>query len=259
MARQFNRSSAALLLVLCVGNVAHADSDAQKSSRVDATIDEMATSNAALPDTGVRTDISETELRKVLEKNGVNLDDLQKSAILARQKITPMLGLDNKSLGGKEHSVDGVNSELLVFVSFSMPKASLERAIRDARQTGAVLVLRGMKNNRMGDTLAGSKALTGGMGASWQMSSVEYKSLGITAVPTTVMRMGAKRITECEANSQTSCIAQPWYGVEGDVSIEYALEQMVKHVPEASHEAGLYLARLRQASIANGLPGQPNE
>ena len=47
--------------------------------------------------------------------------------------------------------------ELMVFVSFSMPKESLERIVLQSEMTGAVLVLRGLKGNsltRMGEEVA---------------------------------------------------------------------------------------------------------
>ena len=47
--------------------------------------------------------------------------------------------------------------ELMVFVSFSMPKEALERIVAQSEKSGAVLVLRGLKGNslsRMGEELA---------------------------------------------------------------------------------------------------------
>lgn len=230
----------------------------RKNEVVDRALDEIVRRDAPLTDPGLRKDITEEQLRSVLKQNGIQLDELLKSTSRAREEMTTILGLDKESMGAPKNVIRNTDSQLLIFVSLDMPRTSLDRAIRDARQAQGVLVLRGMKNGRMQDTLSAVNTLSNGLKSGWQITSLEYRDFGITVVPTVVLRMGAKRITACEADSLNSCVLQPWYGVEGDVSIEYALEQIMKHAPESTAEVEKYLAMLREGADANGLQRKLN-
>jgi conjugal transfer pilus assembly protein TrbC len=262
MAKQFNRTAASVVAMFCIAATLSAnagnEADAKKRAFVDAAIDEIEASDAKLPDLDVRTNFTEEELKQVLDNNGISLDSMLKSVSKAKEQMAPMLGIENILKQQQNRSPTEKDSQLMVFVSLDMPRPSLERIVRDARQAQAVLVLRGMKNNKMGDTIGAATALKDGLEAGWQISSLEFRDIEVTVVPTTVLRMGAKRITACEADSKTSCVSQPWYGVEGDVSIEYALEQIIKHAPESTQEAGKYLATLRKGGVENGLSGRNN-
>lgn len=73
--------------------------------------------------------------------------------------------------------------ELMVFVSFSMPKEALERIVAQSEKSGAVLVLRGLKGNslsRMGEELA---ALVGKRNVTAIIHPPAFKQFKVAQVP----------------------------------------------------------------------------
>lgn len=223
---------------------------------IDATLEQMERGLTDLQRPQIATLPTDKDLKEMLERNGVRYEDLQRTVREARAQALPLLGLAPESANGKAARSGGEqpDSQLRLFVSFDMPKASLERLVQDARLSGGVLVLRGMRNNRLKDTYSAIRGLKDGEKAAWQISSHEFREYNIEVVPTTMVRMGPHEVTKCRANQDASCIEQQWYAVEGDVSIEYALEKMKVASPEVTREANVYLARLRPGAEPNGLP-----
>jgi conjugal transfer pilus assembly protein TrbC len=137
---------------------------------------------------------------------------------------------------------------LMVFVSLSMPVASLERLVDDARRTGAVLVLRGIQNRSLKATKATIQQLIGQRRVAWRIDPPLFKALRIEAVPTYVLMDSSQAALPCGAPGQEEgagqCGQPPHTRVAGDVSIGRALLAMAESDPGAATLAASYLRRL---------------
>jgi conjugal transfer pilus assembly protein TrbC len=86
----------------------------------------------------------------------------------------------------------GNASDLMIFVSFSMPAERLREYSRQARQWGASLVLRGMRGGSMKLTLASAKPLNPGR-ADWTIHPALFKRFSVASVPAIVLADGQGR------------------------------------------------------------------
>lgn len=126
--------------------------------------------------------------------------------------------------------------DLLVFVSFSMPKASLDRLAQQASQAGAALVFRGFKNNSIKDTVTAFQPLAK-RGAGALIDPPAFEHYKIHAVPEFMLAQGKPG---CQGDGCYSHVLT----VEGDVSLGYALTRMASAHDPLSGEAQARLARL---------------
>jgi len=132
-------------------------------------------------------------------------------------------------------------TELMVFVSFSMPKGSLERIVAESERTGAVLVLRGLKGNsltRMGEEIA---QLVGKRNVTAIVHPPAFTQFKITQVPALVLAQSsqANRIGTDGCASPSSFVK-----VDGDVSQGYALDLIERQAPSWTEQARRFAARL---------------
>ena len=131
---------------------------------------------------------------------------------------------------------------LRIFVTLDMPQGSLRRLVDQAERAGAVLVLRGLKNQSMRQTVAAVSELLGQRRAGWVIDPEAFERYGIEAAPTFLLTMG-EDAPPCSATTCT--VPRPFVSVSGDVSLDYALEHMARRQPGAAAVAGPYLSRLR--------------
>ena len=131
--------------------------------------------------------------------------------------------------------------DLLVFVSFSMPDASLERLARDAAKANAVLVFRGPKDGSLKKTLQAFEPLAK-LGASAIIHPEAFVRNRVDAVPVYVL--GTVAGEGCDA---TSASCREGLRLAGDASLEYILERMAQASQPLASEAERRLARLRGA------------
>ena len=130
--------------------------------------------------------------------------------------------------------------DLLVFVSFAMPRASLERLAADAARTGAVLVFRGPKDGSLRKTLQAFEPLAR-RGASAILHPEAFTHHRIQAVPAYVLG----NVGGCQAGSDdTAC--QDVLRVSGDASLGFILERMARANHPLAAAAEARLARLRE-------------
>lgn len=132
-------------------------------------------------------------------------------------------------------------AELMVFVSFSMQKGSLERIVAESERTGAVLVLRGLKGNsltRMGEEIA---HLVGKRNVTAIVHPPAFTQFKITQVPALVLAQSlqANRIGTDGCASPSSFVK-----VDGDVSQGYALDLIERQAPSWTEQARRYAAKL---------------
>jgi conjugal transfer pilus assembly protein TrbC len=136
--------------------------------------------------------------------------------------------------------------ELMVFVSFSMPKETLERIVLQSEKSGAVLVLRGLKGNsltRMGEELA---ALVGKRNVTAIIHPPAFKQFKVTQVPSLVLAQPAQasKIGEDGCASTTSFIK-----VDGDVTQDYAFDLIERQAPAWAEAARRYAAKLAERRL----------
>jgi conjugal transfer pilus assembly protein TrbC len=126
--------------------------------------------------------------------------------------------------------------ELMIFVSFSMPAASLKRLLSQARQVGASLVLNGFKDNSL-------KATTQAIGELGEASGAilinpnAFAKYEIKSVPTVVL---AKPDAGTQVNDAGCALPDTYVSIVGDVSLAYALDEIVKRSKPFSELAGRY-------------------
>ena len=129
--------------------------------------------------------------------------------------------------------------DLLVFVSFAMPRASLERLAADAARAGAVLVFRGPKEGSIRKTLQVFEPLAR-QGASAILHPEAFTRHRIEAVPAYVLGSAGG----CQADSDdTAC--QDELRISGDASLDFILERMARADHPLAGAAEARLARLR--------------
>lgn len=112
-------------------------------------------------------------------------------------------------------------SQVLVFLSFSMPEKSLHAWLLQCKQSGATPVIRGLINNSFKDTMTAIQTLSKKTGIGMQLDPILFKTFEITAVPAVVY---VKDTPLCPANMD--CKPVDYDRLYGDVSLDYALEKM---------------------------------
>jgi len=133
---------------------------------------------------------------------------------------------------------------ILVFVSFSMPDHVLETLSRQAREIGATLILRGLKNGSLKETQLAARDVNPA-GAAWQVNPGLFTSFKVKSVPTFVVT-GNKDVLDhgCPLEASDKCSIEGSYAVvSGDLSIELALRTIARRT-EISYVRDLALKRL---------------
>jgi conjugal transfer pilus assembly protein TrbC len=133
--------------------------------------------------------------------------------------------------------------ELMVFVSFSMPKASLDRIVAESEQTGAVLVLRGLKGNsltRMGEEVA---QLIGKRNVTAIVHPPAFTQFKVSQVPALVLA-NASQATRIGTDGCAS--PSSYVKVDGDVSQGYALDLIERQAPAWSEVAKRFASKLAE-------------
>lgn len=174
--------------------------------------------------------------------------------------ITPGAGIDinallekyqqNKNVFDPEAAQARRNEQqgLLLFVSLSMPASSLDRAIDQAAQAGAALVVRGLiKPGDLNGTAERMGKLLKNRNVSFLIDPTLFQKFDIRQIPALVLLPG-KTLPRCE-NSACNTPTPPHWAISGDVSLDYALEAIGRAAPEARATVEPYLARLRRGGF----------
>lgn len=131
--------------------------------------------------------------------------------------------------------------DLMIFASFAMPRESLKRLVSQANRVGASVVLRGFKNNSFKETVKAINALgesTGNVIVN-PNAFIKYK---IKAVPTVVLAQAA---TIEQVDSAGCALPDHFAAVAGDVSLDYALDEIMRRVPTLNQAASRYVQQIR--------------
>lgn len=121
-----------------------------------------------------------------------------------------------KTQGAKSGQTD-----LIIFVSFSMPDEMLASYSKQAKEAGAILVLRGLVGDSMSKTQARAATIDPVV-ANWQVNPGMFRKFKIDKVPSIVLVDDDKSAAE-----ENGCALPAAYiRVDGDVSIRQALSTM---------------------------------
>ena len=132
---------------------------------------------------------------------------------------------------------------LLVFVSLSMPRPTLQRLVDQAARAKASIVLRGFANGSLRDTVAQVQGLIGSRQVAVQIDPLAFDRYAVTRVPTFVLVRDGTRPVACVSGSCAP--ADSFLRTSGDVSLDYALEHMRRSAPGFGPPADTFLKRIK--------------
>ena len=134
---------------------------------------------------------------------------------------------------------------LLIFISFSMPETALTRLVVQASRARASLVLRGLVNGSLRDTVERTQRLIGSRQVSVQIDPQAFDRFSIVRTPSFVLVRDGAQPQRCGAGM---CFAADQFALAaGDVSLDYALEHFQRSAPRLAREAGAFLKRMKGA------------
>jgi len=135
---------------------------------------------------------------------------------------------------------------LRIFITLDMPRASLQLLTEQASRTGAMLVLRGLKAQSMRQTIAIVGELIGQRKVTWVIDPEAFTRFGVRQAPTFVLTLNDATGNDTEGSCGSGCVTPAGFvSVAGDVSLDYALEAVMRRRPEAAPRAEPILKRLR--------------
>ena len=130
-------------------------------------------------------------------------------------------------------------SNVLIFVSFSMPQKSLKGWMREAEKIHAPVVIRGLVNNSFKATIQKMTELASDNHGGIQIDPTLFKTFNIKQVPAVVVTNSGN----CLPNQ--SC-PNKYDVVYGDVHLDYALEKVSRQNDDLSSIAQTALETLRE-------------
>ena len=135
---------------------------------------------------------------------------------------------------------------LLVFVSFAMPEATLGRLLDQAARAGGTLVLRGLVNGSMRDTVERMQRLIGERRVAVQIDPQAFDRFSIVRTPSFVLVRSGASAQPC---SSGTCLASDQFVMAaGDVSLDYALSFFERSAPAMARDASSFLRRMKGPS-----------
>lgn len=139
--------------------------------------------------------------------------------------------------------------DLLVFVSFSMPKEILTELSRQAKEAGAVVVIRGFKDKTLSATKFAAQEVNKA-GTEWDIHPELFKAFKVTKVPSFVVAdASAASVLEDGCSPDAS-----YASVSGNISIELALDTIRRRAnPAIAQLAEARLKTIRDSSKAKAL------
>jgi len=161
-------------------------------------------------------------------------------------------GFDAAVAGTTGQGLDG-GPQLLVFVSFSLPDATWQRLLHQAERARATLVLRGLVDGSLRQTVLRMQQLIGQRKVAVQIDPQAFDRHAVTVVPSFVLlRSGSSAARAGTAPCLEATCAAAKHSAEalraaGDVSLDYVLRQFATAAPAAAADARIFLRRLQGA------------
>ncbi|MEF8714913.1 MAG: type-F conjugative transfer system pilin assembly protein TrbC [Accumulibacter sp.] len=144
-------------------------------------------------------------------------------------------------------SVPGGNSanpdvpELMVFVSFSLPRETLQRIVHQSERSGAVLVLRGLKGHSLTQTGEEIARLVGERNVTVLIHPPAFQQFQVRQVPSLVL---ARSGQAAKIDEEGCAPAASFIRIDGDVGQDYALDLIERQAPAWADIARRHAARL---------------
>lgn len=132
---------------------------------------------------------------------------------------------------------------LMVFISLSMPQATLQRLVEQAARAKASLLIRGLTKGSLRDTVAQVQGLIGQRQVAIQIDPQAFERYAVVRVPSFVIVRGGARPLPCANGSCAS--PQDFVRLAGDVSLDYALSHIQRQAPRFGKEAAPFLQRIK--------------
>ncbi len=156
--------------------------------------------------------------------------------------LAPSPGIDIGDLSQQGHALTGsiyeqtdrYETQILVFISSSMPDKTIENYLISSARIDAALVLRGFVNNSLADTREYLARLI--MRINNETTPIEptilidptlYERFGIESVPTIIVT--ESQIKPCL--NLSDCPVPIYHKVSGDVALSWALDYIARQVP----------------------------
>lgn len=137
----------------------------------------------------------------------------------------------------------GSGPGLFIFVSLSMPEATLARLVDQAARAKATILIRGFAKGSLRETVARLQKLIGQREVAVLIDPQAFDRYAVKRVPTFVLARDGNRPASCAGGACPP--PGDFVSAAGDVSLDYALDQLRRAAPRFEAEAGVFLARLR--------------
>jgi conjugal transfer pilus assembly protein TrbC len=189
---------------------------------------------------------TELELSRVPVPSAPNVDALPKPRVTQPVDLADLAKGYDEALGSAMPASGLITRQpgLFIFVSFSLPERTLLRLIEQAARAQATLVMRGLVNGSLRETVAQVQRLMGDRKVSFQIDPQAFDRFSVLLAPTFVLVRGGARPSDCAAGT---CFAtDAFLSVAGDVSLDYALEHFSRTTPAFRKEATTFLRRLQK-------------
>ena len=144
-------------------------------------------------------------------------------------------------------SVPGGNSanadvpELMVFVSFSLPRETLQRIVHQSERSGAVLILRGLTGHSLTQTGEEIARLVGERNVTVLIHPPAFQQFQVRQVPSLVL---ARSGSAAKIDEDGCAPAASFIRIDGDVGQDYALDLIERQAPAWADIARRHAARL---------------
>jgi conjugal transfer pilus assembly protein TrbC len=146
-----------------------------------------------------------------------------------------------KQFGQQPLQTKSATPEMMIFVSFSMPRESLLRIVEQSERTGARLIFRGFNGDKMTDMSKRISALLGNHRVEAVIHPPAFTQFKVNQVPALVLAQ-----SDAGDKLDSGC-AQPdrYVKVTGDVSQDYALEYIERTSPQWAATARLFSDKVK--------------
>ena len=152
-------------------------------------------------------------------------------------------GYSAQSDSKEQAQVFATGPGLFVFISLSMPQATLQRLVDQAARAQASVFIRGLAGGSLRTTVAQVQGLIGQHQVAIQIDPQAFDRFAIERVPSFVLVRDGTRPVSCA--SGTCAPPEGFLRTTGDVSLDYALEHMQRRAPQFAKDATGFLRRIK--------------
>ena len=187
---------------------------------------------------------TDAELARIPVPAGPRIDALPQPAINTPIDLKSLAkGFDAQA--GQPGFPTSSGPRLLIFVSFAMPEATITRLLEQAARARATLVLRGLVNGSIRDTVERMQRLIGGRQVAVQIDPQAFDRFSINRTPSFVLVRDGAATQPCAAGL---CIASNQFVMAaGDVSLDYALRFFERSAPAMARDTSALLKQMKGA------------